>query len=129
MRWIALLLVTSAMVSCGGSVEETTTTSTSAPPTLDAEAEAFVAALASTGASLAGDDALALGRDICRSLRVLQAAGVQGAGAADALRTVDLDGATTGELATYGKVLDAASRTLCPDASFYARDVSYWLGV
>jgi hypothetical protein len=126
---VRLLAVSFLFVAaCGGGAEDTTTTSTSLPPT--AEEEAYLDALAELGpAPVQRDVAIAFGRETCRTLRLLQAAGVQGPGAADAIRAVDLDGASSQELVEYGRVLTAAPLTLCTDVAFYAADVSYWLGL
>jgi hypothetical protein len=55
--------------------------------------------------------------------------GATGPAAADAIRAVDLDGASGREMAQYGAALSAAPPYLCPDVEFFGSDVAYWLGI
>lgn len=105
---LALLIVS----GCSSSGNDTTTTADEATTTT-ADAEAFM---------LPTVDAM------CHTLSLFAAATVPPATAADALVTVDLDNATSQEMADYGDLLIGAPSDACPGQQRYAEAIAYWLG-
>ena len=111
---LPLLFLTLAMVlvACSSSEDPTTTTTT----VVDAGA----------------DDAAAEGPPdvaaMCRTLALYSAARVPPAAAAEALIAVDLEGATSQEMAEYGDLLIGAPAEECPEHYRYAEAIQYWLG-
>ncbi|RPI26170.1 MAG: hypothetical protein EHM57_00545, partial [Actinobacteria bacterium] len=100
--WAAALAVAVSVAACGGGdAESTTTTTTTASFTRDEES--FLTALggALDGTDLGDVEAVELGRDLCRALRLMESAAVPGASAADAIRLVELSALTGAELALY----------------------------
>ena len=69
-----------------------------------------------------------LEQQMCRTLEILEASGVSGPAAANALLTVDLADADNSARSAYGHFLIDASRSHCPASTAYADDVAYWLG-
>jgi hypothetical protein len=106
-----LLLVAGLVVaSCSSAATETTTTESSTV----------------TGSTGEQDEAAISA--MCRTLSLLDAAGVPAGAASVALTFVDLDGLPTSESATYAALLISAPRTDCPDQIVYADEIAYWLG-
>jgi hypothetical protein len=127
--WVSVLAIGLLVVAgCGGGGGEETTTTTTVP--LSAEETEFLTVFAiAGGADLEAAGAVELGHSVCRTLRLLNAAGVPGALAADAIREVDLAELSAQELGTYGAALAAVAGTLCPEVAFLATDTAYWLGL
>jgi hypothetical protein len=109
------LTVVLTVASCSSSTSDTTTSSTEAP-TVSVEDGGSVSDL---------DVAVAA---MCRTLSLLDAAGVAPGPASVALTEVDQDGLTTSELAAYGAMLIEAPRSACPEHTALADEIAYWLG-
>ena len=65
---------------------------------------------------------------MCRTLALFSAARVPPPSAAEAMTIVDLDGATSEEMAAYGDLLIGAPSRECPEQLRYAEAIQYWLG-
>ncbi len=103
-RSVGLLILAIALVlgACSSSATDTTTTTTVDTDATDAR--------------------------MCRTLELLEAAGVPGPSAALAIEKVDLANAPSQARGAYGDLLVSATRNLCPASTAYADDVAYWLG-
>lgn len=103
------LTVVLTVASCSSSTSDATTSSTEAPTVSVSDVDVAVAAM-------------------CRTLSLLDAAGVAPGPASVALTEVDQDGLTTSELAAYGATLIEAPRSACPEHTALADEIAYWLG-
>ncbi len=118
-RHTTALLAVTAMVILGACSSSTADSTTTAPPT-----SAGPTATASSGT--AATDQVEL--QMCRTLELLEAAGVTGPAGAFALEAVDLADADGPTRSAYGDLLISAPRSHCSDFIAYADDVAYWLG-
>lgn len=115
-RSIPFLLVTIAvaLVACSGGDGADTSTTTDVPATTEAP-----------------DLEVPGGLDVeamCRTLELFSAARVPPPTAAESMTFVDLEGATSREMAAYGDLLIGAPSEGCPSQFRYAEAIAYWLG-
>ena len=104
---IAVVVAAGACTSStAGTTSSTTTTTTST-------------------ATVAGDE---LNQQMCRTLELLESAGVTGPHAAASLEAVDLADAAGPQRSAYGDLLVGAPRSHCSNLVIYADYVAYWLG-
>jgi hypothetical protein len=109
-----ILVIALVVVACsGGGDADTTTTTDSSTTTLAPEPDVP-----------GGLDVEAM----CRTLELFSASRVPPPTAAESLMFVDLEGATSQEMAAYGDLLIGAPSEGCPAQFRYAEAIAYWLG-
>jgi len=120
-RFVALLTLTIALVA-GACSSDTPGTSLTTTTATDAAGES---AAQTTTTVVGADD---LDAQMCRTLELLEAAGVLAPSAAVSIEAVDLAEATSQERSAYGNLLISAPTMHCPESALYAYDIAYWLG-
>ncbi len=81
------------------------------------------------GSTVTGNEILVAGDDVCASLEGFFNQGRDAHYAIRVLWTQDLRHLDSTEVATYGLILSAAPRYLCPQYKPLGDDIAYWLGI
>ena len=109
-----VLAIALVVVACSGGDDSDTSTTTDSSTT-----------------TVAPDFDVPGGLDVeamCRTLELFSAARVPPPTAAESMTFVDLEGATSQEMAAYGDLLIGAPSDGCPAQFRYAEAIAYWLG-
>lgn len=112
--FVGIAVLALALSACTRTSGDESTDSTEVPPTAAVEDPTTDVA----------PEVLAM----CRTLTLYSAARVPPATAAEALLFVDLEDATSQEMAAYGDLLISAPEEECPEQFRYAEAIQYWLG-